>query len=173
MKNTQTNINIFSNISLFWKVNIIKGGLHEVVRTGDEKLLKRYVSGGWDLNGVNEVGPPIYYAIVYDKLDCARLLLKGGAAVDTLTPDGRTALHVAAETGNKTAIELLLEFGADPYCEDHSCNTPISIAQKFHFPEVVKLLQKNAHPVEETEGISAMTASLLRHRNPSTLSFRA
>ncbi len=44
-----------------------------------------------------------------------RWLLEHGADPDVASPgDGRTALHIAVERGHVEAVELLLEFHADP-----------------------------------------------------------
>ncbi|XP_014218440.1 L-asparaginase [Copidosoma floridanum] len=61
------------------------------------------------------------------------------AGADLSQPDvsGRTALYVAALHGYTTAVQLLLEHGADPQASDMLKQTALDVAQK---PEVKKLI---------------------------------
>ncbi len=49
----------------------------------------------------------------------ALLLTVGGADVNAVDHDNRTALHSASWQGNAAIVRLLLEHGAAP---DHTCN---------------------------------------------------
>jgi ankyrin repeat protein len=54
----------------------------------------------------------------------------------------RTALHVAARTGNLTLARKLLELGADPNIPDqHYQSTPLGWARYFGRPAVAELLE--------------------------------
>ena len=44
---------------------------------------------------------------------CAKMLLKSGADTNLAMADGRTALHIAAETGSIAVLQQLLHNGAD------------------------------------------------------------
>lgn len=46
-------------------------------------------------------------------------MLPGGATIDALDNDCRTALHSACWQGHAEVVELLLKWGAQP---DHACN---------------------------------------------------
>lgn len=48
-----------------------------------------------------------------DSPECARLLLEAGADPNCLDDKEKTPLIVAAQTGGKRSIQVLLEFGAD------------------------------------------------------------
>jgi len=55
-------------------------------------------------------------------------LVSSGANVDTLDPEGRTPLHVAADIGNVYAARALLAHGAQPNAQDATGLTPLHIA---------------------------------------------
>lgn len=46
------------------------------------------------------------------QVECARVLLEAGAAVDALDKNKNTALHYAAGYGRKDCVALLLKNGA-------------------------------------------------------------
>ena len=50
---------------------------------------------------------------------CTKMLLKSGADTNLAMQDGRTALHISAESGNLLVLRQLLENGADPVMEDN------------------------------------------------------
>ncbi len=47
------------------------------------------------------------------------MLLKSGADTNLPMQDGRTALHISAESGSLAVLRQLLENGADPVMEDN------------------------------------------------------
>ncbi|MDQ2068626.1 ankyrin repeat domain-containing protein [Natronospira bacteriovora] len=51
--------------------------------------------------------------ILYNDLDVTRVLLEAGADVEEWLKHGRTALDLAAMTGDEERVELLLDAGAD------------------------------------------------------------
>lgn len=54
--------------------------------------------------------------------------------------DGKTALHVAAITGNPDSVQMLLDFGANPRIRDMVHRTPTHWAAETGHHEVVTLL---------------------------------
>ena len=48
-----------------------------------------------------------------DSPECAELLLKAGANPDSRESKGKTSLLIAAQTGAKRSIKVLLDYGAD------------------------------------------------------------
>jgi ankyrin repeat protein len=58
-------------------------------------------------------------------LDVIKLLIEKGANVNTKDKKGRTALHIAAQSGNIEVVEMLLEMGLDPSERDQvgSCGS--------------------------------------------------
>jgi ankyrin repeat protein len=52
-------------------------------------------------------------------------LINNGTQVNAKDPGGRTALWQAVYSGQKEAVRLLLENGADPNLNDNNNRTPI------------------------------------------------
>ena len=50
-------------------------------------------------------------------------------SVENVTGEGLTALHAAALSNNFSGVELLLEYGADPYLKDNKGHTALELAQ--------------------------------------------
>ncbi|KAI4955645.1 hypothetical protein J4E91_001506 [Alternaria rosae] len=57
---------------------------------------------------------PLQHALKRRRYDIARILIKSGAVVDTITPDGSNVLWQAAKDGFAKDVEFLLDHGADP-----------------------------------------------------------
>jgi ankyrin repeat protein len=85
---------------------------------------------------------PLHIATRWRRFDLMRVLLKGGAKVDSRTDQGKTPLHLAAESAQNDlekatpAIRLLLENGADPNALDNEGETALR--------RVLNLLTDNA-----------------------------
>jgi len=67
---------------------------------------------------------------------------RGKKLANEVIVNGKTALHIAAILGAKSACESLLYFWADPFCKDKYGRTPLDYAVEHHHEEVIKLLEK-------------------------------
>jgi len=76
-------------------------------------------------------------------LQVASYLIERGADINHRNDIGQTVLMVAATTGNRQMIELLLKVGADATALDHSNRNAIAwAASRGDFPEVVAMLAR-------------------------------
>lgn len=64
---------------------------------------------------------PLHVAILAGNSEIVQLLIAGGADVNSLLPNGRTALHL---TENPQLIHLLINSGANPLIEDNRGRSP-------------------------------------------------
>lgn len=97
----------------------------------------------------NDRMTPFHYAALYGHADIVlKLLEHHGAFVNQEIGDGRTSLFLAASKGYLTAVERLLETGADPNIEairgDHGYSVLSIAASNGHLPVIEKLLEHGA-----------------------------
>jgi ankyrin repeat protein len=81
-------------------------------------------------------------------VDAVTVLLAAGAAVNSQTLSGSTALHGATRQGNPEMVQLLLRHGADVHiCNKHG-DTPLYYACRHEKHDVARLLlEAGADPV--------------------------
>ncbi|KAF7599261.1 MAG: hypothetical protein CGU29_15270 [Candidatus Dactylopiibacterium carminicum] len=116
-----------------------ESALHLAAARGLDDLLAALIGAGatFDIQsarhayddelGVHLLGTPLHVAALNDRAGAVALLLKAGAAFDSVTPDGRQPLHYAAARGALGAIEILLAAGADPDALDDSLEDGLSL----------------------------------------------
>jgi ankyrin repeat protein len=92
----------------------------------------------------NDGWTPLMYAALYGNAESVKLLLDGGAQVNTQNDAGGTALMYAVDDAGK--VKLLLEGGADPNVRSGEGRTALMIAaaNAGSFPVVKLLLEKGA-----------------------------
>jgi len=91
--------------------------------------------------------PPLVAALWHstrpDALEVLELLISFGADPNQRGMNDYTPLHVAAEDGNREAVESLLSAGADPHLRTRidDFETPLDLAQRAGHAEIAALLQ--------------------------------
>ncbi|HLK58945.1 MAG TPA: ankyrin repeat domain-containing protein [Chthonomonadaceae bacterium] len=91
----------------------------------------------------------IFAAIILGMTDRVAALLKADPRLaNAMTPHRRTALHIAAESGNKEIVALLLESGADVHAGDpfHYGATAISLTRDHKEVADLLLAWEKSHP---------------------------
>lgn len=83
--------------------------------------------------------------------------LAAGADANTIDNSGRSALHIAADSGDTEIVELLLGAGANVNAAEFDGDTPlIGAAIRGHGSVVARLLEAGADPsVESSRGMTA------------------
>ena len=69
-------------------------------------------------------------------------LLLAGAAVDTRSKNGQTALILAVGKGNSRVASMLLEYGADPEIRDNLGMSAKKYAELFRLTDVISVMDK-------------------------------
>jgi uncharacterized protein len=141
--------------------------LLEAVRTGDGDAVRELLQENADLAGARDEDgvSAVLTATTLGHEDIAQLLLDANPPLDVhdaaavgrtralaelldadrdaphrTASDGETPLHLAAAFGQKDAVELLLDHGADPSAQDGEGRTPAELAAARGHEDVVRLL---------------------------------
>ncbi len=102
------------------------------------------VKSGADLDARDALGrTPLYYAVYYEHLKIAGLLVKNGANVNVKHKANKTPLHLAAELGNIQMVRLLLKAGAKVNALDSDRGTPLDWAIGTLHNDTAAFLRKN------------------------------
>jgi len=80
---------------------------------------------------------PLIDAIVWEKLDAAKVLVKKGADVNR-----KFALHTAARKEDPRYVQLLLDNGADPRLTTKEGKTALDVAREERNDKVIRLLEQ-------------------------------
>lgn len=142
--------------------NILKA-----IITGNIELLQQQLGAG-DINAKDNSGKTLLMnAVIENRVDMAKILIREGADVNLHDYIGYTALHYAAQDFSYEMCKLLLENKAVVNDRDENGNTPLfrAVFSSRAGDEVIKLLLlhgadkqlKNEHevsPMELTNTIS-------------------
>ena len=99
-------------------------------RAGDVAAVRQLLARGVDPNapaGMN-AWPPLMHAIHKAQPATTAALLDGGADVNRSSPEGETALMMAAGYGYSDIVTMLLSRGADPARRDRHGETALDYA---------------------------------------------
>ncbi|CAG5125405.1 unnamed protein product [Candidula unifasciata] len=114
-----------------------KAPLHCAVEAGSDELVQLLLQYGADINiRCHDGMTPLMMCCTADtdgkKVGVMKVLLEAGALIDLKDFRGkRTALHVAASSGNTQAVEMLIAAGADTNEIDKTLRTPLTLAENF------------------------------------------
>ncbi|OQS02843.1 ankyrin repeat domain-containing protein 50-like [Thraustotheca clavata] len=118
-----------------------KSALHLAVQVGSSAVVKVLVNSSQiNLNIEDADGnTPLHIAAQYDKATVIRLLMY--ADFNRKNKNGKTALYIAAESGNVNSVKELLQFQTDRRIQGPTGDTPLSIAKRNGFEEIAGLLE--------------------------------
>ncbi|KAJ1134651.1 hypothetical protein NDU88_001102 [Pleurodeles waltl] len=124
--------------------------VHAAAVTGDKRTLEKLLAVHPELKDKeDQLGrTPLMYCVLADRLDCAALLLKAGADVNWADRSRRSALHLAAQTGNYRFVRLLLGRRANWMQKDAEETTPLHLATRPKSAKCLALLLKHMAPGE-------------------------
>lgn len=90
---------------------------------------------------VNKPGwTPLHYAATGGHIPVMRLLLENHAYIDAASPNGSTPLMMAAKYGSASAVQLLLEAGADPSLKNGIGLSAIDFARTAQRTDSVEII---------------------------------
>jgi uncharacterized protein len=113
-----------------------------------------------DVNGAQVDGTTaLHWAVRWDDLETADLLIRAGANVSAATRAGATPLQLAATNGNAAMIEKLIKAGADPNAPlTKYGDTALMMAARTGKPDAIKVLLDNGAQINGVETWGGTTA---------------
>lgn len=106
--------------------------------------IKRFLKGGGPIDQQDKEGfkgfTLLHYAVLRNRVDIMKFLIKNGASVKIQDNQGTSPLHVAAFKGYFEICKLLLEQGASINLQEYRGLTPLHIAIRMGNFEICKLL---------------------------------
>ncbi len=118
--------------------------IHVTAVLGDIEGVEEALKAGCDVNSrILSGDTPMYWAVqggdtantMIDFLISHGADVEGGASIESATP-----LYIAVANGNLTAVEVLLEHGANPNAEGAIGWKPLFVAQTHNYNEIARLL---------------------------------
>jgi len=101
---------------------------------------------------------PLIIAIMNNRLEIVKMLLKNGAEVNKTALNGQTVLHIAVRFGSLDIVEYLIKNNADINRNSPNFGTPLIFAtMNGNFNVIQSLVQNNAEiNAHSTDGWSAL-----------------
>jgi ankyrin repeat protein len=117
--------------------------LHLAAREGKVEAMRELLRCGADANAHNaHVLTPLHCAVMSGNEETIRELVGEGKGIeiDARDESGQTALHIAANSGNFPAAQVLLDYKADPNAQNANLQAPLVLAVKNGHAKIVGLL---------------------------------
>jgi len=132
------------------------------VRNEDLDTLEQLIIAGGDINWINKnKWTPLQYAVITQKYEIVKLLLKKGAKTQTV--GHRSLLTIATETGNVEMAKLLLKHGVKATDKDDFSLLRAALNHDLSMIEL--LIRAGADPYKiKLHGRNAFDAANIRHK---------
>jgi ankyrin repeat protein len=108
------------------------------------KMIQLLIAHGADVNARAASGAtPLFWAVMRDQKDDAKLLLDKGANSNIPDSYGDTVLDCALHLGFQSMVQLLVDKGADVNAQDQSLHRPLTYALQADEDTAVSILKKH------------------------------
>ena len=120
-------------------------------RYSNPDVVEALLNAGFAFDKPDATGyTPLLHAAWRNQTEVMKLLLDKGASSNARTPDGLTALHLAARLGREVIAETLISASVDLEVPTGSFGfTPLHYAAEGGFVHIIKLLVKQGAAVEK------------------------
>jgi len=120
-------------------------GLLTAIKSGDADTIRGLLDSGYldehVLETILENGETsLHTAVKLKNVEISKMLVQGGAKIETKNDDGNTVLHLAAENGDLTTGRFLLTVKAKPNVTNNDGDTPLHVACRKRNVNIVELL---------------------------------
>ena len=150
-------------VALFGVVSLGAAGMDlrlvEAVKSQDRASVRSLLQENVDVNTPQPDGATaLAWAVHWDNLETADLLIRAGADVNAANDYGITPLSLASGNRNAAMVEKLLDAGADPDAAKWTGETPLMTAVATGDMDVVKSLLTHGADVNMAENRRGQTA---------------
>jgi ankyrin repeat protein len=120
----------------------------DIIKKGDVGALQQLLDEGLDPNTKSKSNKSLLgYSVVENQLLCMKALLEAGANVHSCSGHENLPLNIAIYKSNLEAIEMLIEYKADPKCKNHFGQDGLSTAIELgEHHIVIRLVQLGVDP---------------------------
>ncbi|CAD8044189.1 unnamed protein product [Paramecium primaurelia] len=166
----------------------VHNAIEHTHKVQNKAMLDKVLEMEADVNVIDTNGwTPLHHAAFYGELDAITTLFERGAIQSIFSNKGYYPLHAAAINNQAKAVKLLIELskkqkdksinkkdtgqfdrGAHPDCQDDQLCTPMHLAAKKGFAEVVKVLFENGgniYALDNRDWTPLHYASFNMHKN--------
>ncbi len=126
--------------------------------------IDRLIRIGADINSTtNEGVTPLIYAVINNRYDAVKALLKYKPEIDKVTSDYQTPLLISVKNDSPDICEELIRAGADVDLPDRHGATPLHYAALYGYLDIADmLLYYNANIDQKSdEGVTPLLASII------------
>lgn len=135
--------------------------LWDAARTGNDAVIREFISAGYNLNTRDEKGySAVILAAYHGHYDTVSLLLDHGADPCQQDNRGNTALMGAAFKGELKIAHLLLAAKCNPDTRNHAGQTAAMYASLFQRAEILKALQEQGADMNATDAMGNSVQAL-------------
>lgn len=140
---------------------VVQQLIHAMTNSPKQKFINKF-------NNLSQT--PLHLAVITKQPKLVEILMRTGADPSLLDRDGRTALHLAAHTGDETILRVVLGMLGESYahlvnCSDFSGQYPVHLAVKKDGEHCLKLLVEAGAKINMPEQKSGYTALHLAVRD--------
>lgn len=107
---------------------------------GHTEAVKWLLSHGAPLNREGHAWNALHYAVFNGHTELAQYLLEQGASINARSPNGSTALMLAAREGREDAAKLLIGSGADTTPKNDWGDTALTMAMRYDHYRLGKMI---------------------------------
>jgi ankyrin len=151
----------------FWSIIVLSSSaiasedrrVADAAKSRDTDRVRALISERADIKGRHPDGATaLHWAVHWDDVETATLLLRAGADPNAANDLGVTPLSLACANANVTIATALLEAGADPKLALPSGETPLMTAAHTGRPELARALLDRGADVHATERVLGQSA---------------
>ncbi len=151
--------------------------LGEACISGNLKTIEDVAKLGVDINQFMPAGESIYdnmtplmIAVLRRNKSLIKLLVSLGANIEAKTPEGKTALYLATESGSLEFVRFLVECKADIHTKNNNDYTLLMLAAAKDYEEIIEyLIKTGADPNLRNKSGQTAVVSALRFNNLNAL----